>query len=257
MAEQDHILNPGKELERVNFSIARYEMLAKTSTNPDQQKRILRKLNELKKYRERIELLFQVTDDSESFDETEEPVVEAKFASLLFSEDTEENAYDEEIHKLNMYMEFFYAEFLSFFSERKLKLDFKYSIDRDSAHHKFMEIKRRVEDYEKESSTMREGNFQKDLEKEIKLRNMKLKRSLCIEANKFLLWVREFASVLIGDLQTDGLLCLNGDDIISFELDFDKHYCEGLTVKQALVELVSFTDEVIEYLNIPDIEARL
>jgi hypothetical protein len=151
-------------------------------------------------------------------------------------------------------MAFFYEEFLSFFSERKLKLDFKYSIDRDSAHHKFMEIKRRVEDFESEVSLIREGMYQKSMEQELRLRNVKLKRNLSIEAHRFFVWVGEFASALLADLEDEGLLCLNGDDIITFELNFDAHYCEGLTVRQALAELKRFTDEVIAFLNIPDME---
>ncbi len=256
MAEQDHILNPDKELERINLSIKRYELIARTSTNPYHQKRVTRILNELVKYRERIMLLFHITGIGEPAEPEESGnAVQSKFFSLLVDDASGDETFDVEIHTLNMYMEFFYEEFLSFFSERKLKLDFKHSIDRDNSHHKFMEIKRRVEDFEKESYIGRDGSFQKDLEQEIRLRNIKLKRTLCIEAHKFFVWVRDFASALVDDLESESLLCTNGDDIISFELNFDRHYCEGFTVKQALIELVSFSGEVIEYLNIPDIEA--
>jgi hypothetical protein len=257
MAGQDHIINPGKELERVKSSIKQYEMITKTTTDPFQQKRVARILSDLREYRDRIVLLFHITENPEDSEDSEENAEEqlANFLGLILARDKEQKIIDVEIHNLNLYMDFFYEEFLSFFSERKLKLDFKHTIERDSAHHKFMDIKRRVEDFEKETITMKEGHYQKSLEQEIKLRNIKLKRTLFIEAHKFFLWIKEFADTLIQDLEHEGLLCLNGEDIISFELNFENHYCEGLTVKKALGELSRFADEVLAFLNIPDIES--
>jgi hypothetical protein len=256
MGGQDNMMNPGQELERIKASIKRYEMIAKTTEDPVQQKRVSRILGELRDYKERITLLFHIMEgEDEQADFGRNDDESAGFLNLILAKDNAKKISDLEIHYLNLYMDFFYEEFLSFFSERKLKLDFKYSIDRDSTHHKFMEIKRRVEDLEKEEVVVKEGFFQKSMEQELKLRSIKLKRTLCIEAHKFFLWVENFAGTLIKDLETDGLLCLNGEDIITFELNFDAHYCEGLTVKDALIELRNFTEEVIAFLNIPDIEA--
>jgi hypothetical protein len=255
MGGQDNMMNPGQELERIKASIKRYELIARTTTDPVQQKRVSRILGELRDYKERITLLFHIMDGDESVEPDDQTGDDSSgFLNLLLAKDNAKNVSDVEIHYLNLYMDFFYEEFLSFFSERKLKLDFKYSIDRDSTHHKFMEIKRRVDDLEKEEVIVKDGFFQKSMEQELRLRSIKLKRTLCIEAHKFFLWVKDFADTLIADLDSEGLLCLNGDNIITFELNFDAHYCEGLTVKNALIELRKFTEEVIVFLNIPDIE---
>jgi hypothetical protein len=254
MASHDNLINPEKELERINESIRRYEIISRTAVDPYQQRRVTRILKQLREYRNKIMLLFNFTDN-EAFDtEPEYEEISPGFLSKIIETDDQENISDLEIHNLNLYMDFFYNEFLSIFSERKLKLDFKYSIERDGTHHRFMEIKRRVSDFENELIHFNDGFINKEMEMNVKMRNIKHKRTLCIEAHKFFKWVGEFASILIADIETDGLKCLNGDDIISFELKFEKHYCEGLTVKQALEELMKFTDEVIAYLNIPELE---
>lgn len=259
MSGQDDFQNPETELARLNASIRRYQMIAKTTTDPSQQRRVKRILTKLKEYRDRIVLLFQFGEDRDFEmvgEESEAPdYPKSEFLSIILASGPDRTVTDDVIHNLNLYMDFFDIEFLSFFSERKLKLDFKFSIDRDNAHHKFMEIKRRVEDFEREMIRLREGAYHKSMEQEIRLRNIKLERTLCIEAHRYFLWVREFADVLITDLEGEGLKCLNGDDLITFELNESERYCEGLSVNQALRELYRFTDEVIEFLNIPDIEA--
>jgi len=256
MAGKDNFVNPEKELARINESIKRYEMISKTAIDPYQQRRVKRILTQLREYRNKITLLFHFSGEATPEPElsVEPDEIAAGFLSKIVDMDEENNIIDEEIHTLNLYMEFFYNEFLSIFSERKLKLDFKYSIERDSAHHKFMEIKRRVSDFENELLTSTDGFVNKDIEMNLKMRNIKHKRILCIEAHKFFKWVGEFASILIEDIETEGLKCLNGDDIISFELNFEKHYCEGFTVVHSLEELVAFVDEVMKYLNIPQLE---
>ena len=89
-------------------------------------------------------------------------------------------SYNSEVHELKLYMDFFYTEFLAIFSERKMKLDFKYSLDRDNFHQKFLGAKRRLEDYVQEYIRIKDGLLKKEVELEMKRRIIKIKRNLFI-----------------------------------------------------------------------------
>ena len=88
----------------------------------------------------------------------------------------------------------------------------------------------------------------------MKRRIIKIKRNLFIETYRFFKTVQNFADELVIDLDTQGLKCLNGEYVISFEFIEEKRYLEGYTVKEALEELLVFTNEVLDFLNIPDFD---
>lgn len=250
----DEFINPEKELQKLYNAIKQYRLILKTTVDPHQQSRARKKLRELKAYKERILAAFEVTGDSEIQETGEIKIQDDNFITRIKVKYPEKVNYDLEVHELKLYMDFFYSEFLAIFSERKMKLDFKYSLDRDNFHHKFLSVKRHLDDYIQECIRIKNGLLKKEVELEMKRRIIKIKRNLFIEAFRFFKTVQGFSEELILDLETEGLKCLNGEEIISFEFMEEKQYLEGYTVKEALEDLLIFAKEILDFLNIPDFE---
>jgi hypothetical protein len=252
----ENIIYPEKELKKIEDAIKHYSVILKTTVDPTQQRRVGKKLRELKTYRDKILSMFYIEDKEEGLQRVLIKREEENFLERLIAIRGEKTDIDIEVYHLTLYMDFFYSEFLSIFSERKLKLDFKYSMDRDNFHQKYLTVKRRLDDYLQEAVRIREGAYTKEVEIDMRRRNIKIKRNLFIEAYRFFKNIQAFTLDLLTDLKSDGLKCLNGDDIISFELIEEKRYLEGFIVKEGLEELSQFTIEVLSYLNIPEIEVQ-
>ncbi|MBN1410866.1 MAG: hypothetical protein JW969_08465 [Spirochaetales bacterium] len=251
---KDSILYPEEELKKINAAIKQYTTVFKTTKDPFQKEKIRKKLIELKKYRERLMLMFYVHDESKRKN-SENQAEERSFIEEIFTKLESPDYTDDELNKFYMYIEFFNTEFIAILSERKMKLDFKYGMDRDSFHHKFLTLKKHMDDYIQETDRIKEGNYRGDAELDIKVRNLKLRRNLFVETNRFFKEILLFTTDLLEDLRSLGLKCLNGDDIITFELIEEKRYFEGYTVHEALQSLEKFSSEIIAFLNIPDFEA--
>ncbi|MBN2536401.1 MAG: hypothetical protein JXB88_26190 [Spirochaetales bacterium] len=250
----DEFINPEKELQKLSNAIKQYRLILKTTVDPYQQSRARKKLKELQSYRERILAAFEVEEDTAGEETNEKKIEENDFITRIKAKYPEKVNYDQEVHELKLYLDFFYSEFLAIFSERKMKLDFKFSLDRDNFHQKFLGVKRHLDDYIQECIRIKDGILKKEVELEMKRRVIKIKRNLFIEAFRFIKSVQSFAEELKRDLDTEGLKCLNGDEIISFEFMEEKQYLEGYTVKEALEDLFVFTKEVLAFLNIPEFE---
>jgi hypothetical protein len=54
------------------------------------------------------------------------------------------------------------------------------------------------------------------------------------------------------DIENDGLKCLNGKDSVYFDDVEGKKYLEGRKLNEALQSIREFSQEVIEFLNVPD-----
>ncbi|MBN2737970.1 MAG: hypothetical protein JXR70_13375 [Spirochaetales bacterium] len=269
----ENILYPEEEFRKVEEAIARYKAVLKTTTDPFQLDRVKSELTRLKKYREQILSLYDVGQKAEEFFNISEPEADPDqsfsdwgnddevyetgddYLSIIVAEKKMGTPPETEAEILDIYMDFFFDEFLSILSERKLKLDFKYSMERENFHHQFLGLKRRLGDYIEEHNRIYGGEYRKEVELEFKRRSMKLKRNIFLETNRFFKVVLKFTQDLLDDLNGDRIKCLNGDDIISFEMIENRHYLEGFRVAEALEELERFILEVIEFLNIPDLES--
>ena len=93
-------------------------------------------------------------------------------------------------------------------------------------------------------------------EAELRQRSFKKQRNLAVEVDRFFRSLYEFADELIEDLDQDGLKCLNGEEVIQFDRIEGHRYLEGVKVKDALKRLKDLSEEVVRYLNIPQIKAQ-
>jgi hypothetical protein len=266
-------MTPEEEVKRLNKLIKQYETVYRTAPDPDQKERVERQLKELKGYREKI-LAVHVIREQDLRDEPEKiddlaaapllKVLRAKNVLAAPAEavmsfapsQAEPTAAQEEMFNLSLYVRHFEREYLPFLTEKQLKLDFKFSLDRDAFYNKFQSIVRRISSYRDENRRLAEGLVSREMELEIRKRALKLTRLIQAEAAKFFRTLERFCTELIEDAHGDMVKCLNCNGVITFDPIEGTRALEGRTVGGALGNLMEFASEAVAYLNIPEIEGQ-
>ena len=130
--------DPAKEIRKINRVIHQYEVLVKTTVNEDQRYRVKNRLKQLKNYKDKILKTFDINEQKLINDENENPVDEVEFYFLdtIIPDSLKNENLDYEISGIDAYLKYFDDEYIVALSERNMKLDFKYSIDRDNFYHK-------------------------------------------------------------------------------------------------------------------------
>jgi hypothetical protein len=249
---EESIQNPIQELKQINKAIKQYEVVLKTTTNQVQKQRVKKELVKLRNYRDKLQHVYSIID------EPEETVNEDEFKAFPFLNQilafTEEKYIaDSEINNIYHILSSFENEFLPVLTERKIKLDFKYSLERDSFYNLYLELRKRVNDFEEQLHIIENGKYAEGTLLEIKNRLLKKRRVLLIETDRFFRKIKKFSDELIKDIEKNGPECLNKDDTLNFEFIEGKRYLEGYSVGQAIQLLNTFAKEVIMYLNLPEI----
>jgi hypothetical protein len=264
-------MTPEEEVKRLNKLIKQYETVYRTTTDLDQKERVERQLKDLMSYREKI-LAVNVLREQDPAEEQNDddplehvPLLKALLAknskeplgeavAPFTTRDAEPTAIQEEIFHLALYLRHFEKEFLPLLTEKQLKLDFKYSLDRDSFYNGLQAIQRQLAGYRDEGRRLAEGVVSRDMESEIRKRTAKLTRLIQADAARLFRAVERFCSVLIEDAHGDMVKCLNCNGVIAFDAIEGTRLLQGRTVGGALVELRDFAAEAVSYLNMPDIE---
>jgi len=247
------IENPEKELARLDRVIAQYRLIVRTTSDLAQQDRAKEKLKALRSHRKKLIRMFDLEPKEQEDDQVEaRERASRRFLGIILREGVEKTISDPEVNKLTLYLRFFDAEFLSIFSERKLRLDFQHSLERDAFFQRLQDTLKKMKDLEDELEIVESNRTGQSDIGERKKRVMRMKRALTIEASRLFNSIVRFAAELVKDIEEEGLKCLNGNEIIRFEELEGKRYLEGKTIKEALMLMRDFALEVIEYLNIPD-----
>ena len=249
-------MTPEEELQRLNRLIRQYETVYKTTPDADQRDRAARQLREMKSYRSKILAVNEI--DREKVEEPPDsrdaldgfPLLKGLVAA------DRRGAEETEVSRIILYIRHFESEYLPFLTEKQLKLDFKFSLDRDTFYRKFQELDRRIKDYVEERSRLEEGAFSKDMETEMRKRGFKLQRVIAVEASRFFRSLMRFARELVEDANGDGVKCLNCAGEIAFDQIEGVKSLEGLNVTEALELLDSLATEVVSFLNVPEIEGQ-
>lgn len=249
-------MTPEEELKQLNKLIRQYETVYRTTPDAEQRERAARQLKEMRSYRAKI-LAVNVIDTKE----VEEPVqsgdeLEAFPILKRLSEADVSGIEDQEIARVILYVRHYQAEYLPFLTEKQLKLDFKFSMDRDGFYRRFQEMDRKVVDFLEERRRLDDGFFSKEMEAEVRKRGFKLKRQIAVEASRFFRSIERFTKELVEDASGDGVKCLNADREIAFDEIEGKKSLEGKTVREALEDLGALATEVVAFLNIPEIESQ-
>jgi hypothetical protein len=249
---EENIKNPIEELKQINRAIKKYEVVLKTSSDSRQKKRVKKELIKLKNYKEKLQHVFSIIEEQEEVIDDDE-FKDFPFLSQIIDSLDEKYITDREINFICHILYCFENEFLPLLTERKMKLDFKYSLERDSFYNIYQDLTKRVEDFRDQLEIIEKGKYTEGTLLEIKNRLLKKRRILLIETDRFFRKVKKFSDELLKDIEKNGSECLNKDDSVNFDLIEGKRYLEGYTVTQSLQILNTYAKEVILYLNLPEI----
>ncbi|NBC30933.1 MAG: hypothetical protein GVY29_13190 [Spirochaetes bacterium] len=157
-----------------------------------------------------------------------------------------------EVQAVQLYLHHFDTEYIGLLNERKMRLDVKFSVERDGFYHVFNNLVRRADSYCVEAERINAGEYTKSYEEDILKRMVEMRHNLFIETSRFFRHIQRFTNDLLQDLDGDAILCQNGDETLSYS-DFDRETeLRGKTVREGLEQLNQFSSEVIAFLNIPD-----
>ena len=265
-------MTPEEELKRLNKLIRQYETVYRTTPDADQRERVERQLKDLQSYRQKIlavnvidrREMEEAGDGGDEFAESpvlrrlsaENAIAPAGRGVLSFaSKDAAMTSAQKEMFQLSLYAHYFQREYLPFLTEKQLKLDFKFSMDRDGFYNNFQALQRKIDNYREENSRLSEGIVSRDMETEIRKRAFKLTRLIDVDAARFFRAIGRFCDELEEDARGDGVKCLNGGAAIAFDVIEGRRVLQGRNVSDALAELADFTAEAVAFLNIPEMDA--
>jgi hypothetical protein len=228
----------------------------KASHNSLQQRKIIDEISKLEQERLHDANLF-VDDD---VDIEEDEISGEEFPIL----DHVRTIYDKIVAKnsdqnrdvlgLLLYLRYFDQEFLGFLTPRKLKLDVKYSMVRDTFYNLYNQVDRNLTGYLGESDRIKEGDYTKKYEQDILKRLVEMRNGLFIEADKFFRRLRQFADDLLEDLAENQILCQNGNEYLSYNTIDSETVLRALTVKEALEKMYDLAEEAVQFLDVPDFQ---
>jgi hypothetical protein len=244
--------NPLEELKQVNKAIKQYEIVLKTTRDAMQKQRVRRELAKLKDYREKFEHVYSLAEA-----EIEDPGAGEFFGFPFLNQhitfEYNGDIHDREVNGILSILHFFEREFLPILTGNKTKLDFKYSLERDGFYHLYQELMKRIIDFEEEIKIINDGKYKESTLTEIKNRRLWKRRVLIIETDKLFRRCRHFTEEILKDIEKSGVACLNPEAIIRFEELEGVRFLDGLSVQEALAMLDTFSGEVLDFFNLPEI----
>ncbi len=256
-------MNSAEELGRVDQLIRRYEAVYRTSESVTQKERVEKELKELRSQRQKILAAGDTVPEEKR--EVDEAVELRHLRRLLESEsrraegdrleplaapDAVPTPAQQEIFDLMLYTRFFQREFLPFLTAKRLKLDYKFSIDRDGFYHRVKDLERKLDIFREENSRFSDSELNREAEPDMRKRVARLTGQIEADAAKLYGAVKDFCDELVEDAAGDGVKCQNGDEAIAFDGFEGRHLLEGMKVKNALTVCGGLASEVLAYLKV-------
>ncbi len=230
----------------------------KSARNPFQQSSIADELSKLEQERLQIESLF----DEEPEEEAEEaaprdqfPVLNAIYRAYQDQLRAVQNL-ERDIRAGLLYLRYFEREFLGIFTSRKMRLDVKYSVERDTFYDIYHQVERNVANYRTEADRIAEGTYAKQYETDVLKRKVEMRHAVLIELDWFFRRLRRFSKELIADTAAEGVLCQNPHDTLEYDRVDREQVLRAKTVQEALMILYEFANEAVDYVDIPEFQQR-
>jgi hypothetical protein len=267
-------MSPEEELAKLDRLLRQYESVFHTTRSPEQKERVGRQIRDLRAMREKL-LAANVIDSQAAA--AEQPEEENEFAAFpllallrleneavakpdvvepFAPKNADPTPSQEEVFNLCLYVRRFEREFLPFLTGKHLRLDFKFSLDRDSFFAPFQALQRAIADYREEHRRIADGQVGKELLKEMRARTVKLARRIAVDGARLFRRLESFGFELAEDAGSLGTKCLNGSAEISFDALEGRRELQGRRVRDALDDLARLSAEAVTYLNVPDIEIQ-
>lgn len=163
---------------------------------------------------------------------------------------------DRELLAVHLYVHYFGEEFLGMMTSRKVRLDVKYSVERDSYYDLYHQVQRSVENYRTEAQRISDGTYSKEYEVDILRRKVEMRHALLVEVDWFFRKVRRFSHELQEDIEGDGVFCQNPSEQLQYSSLDRESVLRGKTVEEGIVALGDLAEEIVEYLGIPEFQQR-
>ena len=240
-------------------SIRALEGVFKTSPDPKQRERVK---NDLKALKGKLSELYPNVDLNELIEAivTDDLVAPVADKSLL---EAYEYLKDIEIEKISNFKDDseinIAASILKHFSEKiwgviadqYTKLDYSNSLERDTLYRKLDECQRALKIFQQTVDDIEKANSSAHIS-QLNLMRTRQGRLFLIDLFAFFKDVNDFITKILADLEFNGTMVLNADDIVTYaKYDVYKTF-EGLAVKEALRHLKAFVKEVLIIIKVPD-----
>lgn len=256
---EDYREDKGRSYRNIRKNIEELQNRLKSARSEFAKSDIVNEISRLEAERLQDENLFADSDEEESA-ETESPTEDFPVLNRIWHNygDVTSQHRDQPNDFLGMvvYMEHFNREYIGFLSPRKLKLDVKYSMVRDTFYNLYSQLARTVEGFLEEAKRIRAGQYTKQYETDILKRMVEMRHSTFVDADRFFRRLRQFAEDLVDDLEESEILCQNGDETLAYTSLDRESELRGLTVRAALGSLFEFAAEAVEFLDVPDFQRR-
>lgn len=243
---------------QVNRSIESLHGKLKTARNPFQQSSIAGELGRLEQEKMQLDSLFD--DPQEPSEEPEAPEDRFPVLNTIYSAHPDllrkATHLERDIRATILYLHQFETEFLGMFTSRRMKLDVKFSVERDSFYDLFFQVSRSLKNYRTEADRIVEGTYTKTYEADILKRKVEMRHALLIEIDWFFRKLKRFARNLLADIQGEGLLCQNPDDVLSYSKIDRERILRNRTVREGISLLSELASEAVDYVEIPEFQQR-
>lgn len=250
------------EIEKLNEVLKKLESVYRSTTHPEQKKRVKDEMDEIKgKIRnstaaEGAGVLKE--DEKQEEDAVQEPgpvkpedMKQFEILSKFPVKKLHPKSNDPEVNMAVTYMEVFEIELWGALSDFHLKLDYYHSKERDKYYNSMERIKRFIREYINILNEFTDTAADTYLGK-LKLMRNKQSRALLIDSVKFITELYIFLDKLVKDYQERGNIILNPDDKVHFS-DIEKHkILNNKTNIEAIQYIHQFCNEFIEAIHLPD-----
>lgn len=252
------------EISKLRRSIKQLEGILRTSSNPDQRRRVSK---DLARYKERLEEALENNIEGESAMGGGVDGEAGNEGSKGSGGQADENAYqvlnkfnyepasphceDNDVNIVATVLAIFEKEYWPALAEGHMKLDFSHSSERDSFYTRLEESKRNLKillETIEEYATVTKADFREQL---YKMKN-KQTRIFLFEAITMFQKIHDFLEKIFKDHRAGGNILLNPEDEIVFNPNFESatllnHY----TLPKALEEAIVLCQELIDEINLP------
>jgi hypothetical protein len=255
---EDYREDGGSRRRQIRRNIEALQGRLKSTEDPFQQSSIADQLSQLEQERMELDNLFE----EEPPEDAEEDAPREQFPHLnriwaRYDPILKECQHlERDVRASILYARYFEDEFLGMFTNRKLRLDVKYSVERDSFYGLFDQLTRSLTHYRTEADRIRDGTYTKQYEIDIFKRKVEMRHALLVEVDWFFRKLARFSQELLNDIAAEQLFCQNPDEELNYSTIDKETVLRGRLVRDALHELFDLASEVVNYVDIPDFQQR-
>jgi len=204
---------------------------------------------ELAKYDIRIEELEKHVDRGGEVD-----VSQYKILRNIFIEKLNGLSNNAEINSIWTYMNFFGREYLGLLSEQNLRLDYGHAYQRDKFFTVFTQNMRLLEEYGRILEQIEVASSINNIEQKGRLLKMQNKqyRDIIMKVGNFLYSIYNFIEDILKCEKEGEEILLEPDKVV--EIKGTNSMLDGMTAREALMDLYEFAKEFISFIKVPDLK---